>query len=256
MSRRSGGCASFTQAVRRRAARTLSALLALSALGPAPAAVAATESQVAQSPVSDQGSSSKYRSVITSVTPRVNGLSVQVLQFADRLQLVNHTGSTVTVYGYEDEPYARVQADGSTELNVRSPAYYLNKTFYGDINVPPQANAKASPQWEVLDRTGQLEWHDHRIHYTSPAIPPQVKDQGKRTLIFDWKIPIRVGAQAGAIQGELLWVPEKSSASFAVIAIGAAIVVCGLAFVLFVRRRRSGGPPAGAAEQRPAGEAW
>ena len=209
-------------------------------------ALAASESQVAQSPVADQGSSSKYRSVISAVSPHMAGLSVQVLQFADRLLLINHTGEAVVVFGYEGEPYARIQADGTTELNVRSPAYYLNKTFYGDIQVPSEANAKAPPRWQVLDRTGQLEWHDHRIHYTSPAIPPQVKDKGRKTLIFDWKIPIRVGTQAGAVQGQLFWVPESSSVSPAVIAIGAVIVLAGLAFVVLVRRRRrdeTGGTP-------------
>ncbi len=138
---------------------------------------------------------------------------VQVLQFADRLLLINHTGQTVTVYGYQGEPYARVLANGTAERNTRSPATYLNQSFYGDISVPPQANARAAPQWAVIDRTGQLEWHDHRIHYTSPAVPPQVKDQGKRTLIFDWKVPISVGPAAGAIEGQLFWVPESSKAS-------------------------------------------
>jgi len=243
--------------MRRRRAPLLAACLALVALHPA-CASAASEAQVAQSPVADQGSSYRYRSVITSVMPRAAGLSVQVLQFADRLLLVNHTGRTVTIYGYEGEPYARVLADGTTELNVRSPAYFLNKTFYGDVSVPPQADAKAPPRWQLLDRTASLEWHDHRIHYTSPAVPPQVKDRGKRTLIFDWKIPIEVGSQPGAVRGQLFWVPESSSVSVAAIAVGAAIVLAGLAFVALVRRRRRGeggaGPAQNGAEAKR--EAW
>ena len=55
-----------------------------------------------------QGSSYHYRTYITSITPRAPGLSVEVLEFADRLLLRNHTGKTVTVYGYSGEPYARV----------------------------------------------------------------------------------------------------------------------------------------------------
>ena len=177
--------------------------------GVAPALGAAEGQEGAANPVSDQGSSFHYRSLITGVTPAAPGLSVQVLQFADRLQLINHTHSTVTIYGYQGEPYARVLADGTTEQNTRSPATYLNKSFYGDINVPPQANPRAAPSWQVIDRTGQLEWHDHRIHYTSPAVPPQVKDRGMRTLIFNWSVPIAVGARHGAIAGQLFWVPES-----------------------------------------------
>lgn len=204
---------------------------------PIPAgAVTTTESG---SPINDQGANFNYRSSITSVTPNAPGLSVEVLEFADRLLLVNHTGKTVTIYGYDGEPYARVLADGAAEQNVRSPATYLNRSFYGDVNVPAIADPSAPPRWEVVDRTGQLEWHDHRIHYTSPVVPPQVKDKGKRTLIFNWRVPIEVGARKGAISGQLLWAPEGSKATTAVIVLGVAIVLLGLGFVLFVRRRRA-----------------
>ncbi len=238
---------------------------------PIPArAVTSTESG---SPINDQGSNFNYRSNITSVTPNAPGLSVEVLEFADRLLLVNHTGKTVTIYGYDGEPYARVLADGTAEQNTRSPATYLNRSFYGDINVPPIADPSAPPQWEVVDRTGQFEWHDHRIHYTSPAVPPQVKDRSRRTLIFNWRVPIEVGASKGAIDGQLFWTPEGSKAATAVIVLGVAIAMLGLLFVLFVRRRRTrsagpGGAVSGAGQagtrdaagssgdEAPAKEAW
>ncbi len=239
-----------------RRALPLAACLAL-ALQPAAVGVAAAESEnETSSPVADQGSSFKYRSLITAVHPAAKGLSVQVLQFADRLLLINHTGQTVTIYGYQGEPYARVLANGTAEQNRRSPATYLNQSFYGDINVPPQANAKATPEWQVIDRTSQIEWHDHRIHYTSPAVPPQVKDQGKRTLIFDWKVPISVGTTSGAVEGQLFWVPNSSSAPVAAIVIGVVIVLGGIALVIVVRRRRAGSPPGtGAAAAAGAGDA-
>jgi len=222
--------------------------LTLAATGgePAPLAssLASTATQPSPStesgnPINDQGSSYEYRSYITSVTPNVPGLSLEVLEFADRIVLRNHTGKTVTVYGYSGEPYARVQANGTTEQNVRSPAVYLNTNFYADVTVPPTANASDPPKWVVVDRTGLFEWHDHRIHWMSPVTPPQVKDKGKRTKIFDWSVPITVGAQQGAIQGQLFWVPESSKAPTAAIVALIAIVALALAFVLIVRRRRA-----------------
>ncbi len=218
--------------------RLLPILLGIAVLVLAPPARAVTSTE-SGSPINDQGSNFNYRSNITSVTPNVPGLSVEVLEFADRLLLINHTGTTVTIYGYNNEPYARVLADGTAEQNVRSPATYLNRSFYGDINVPPIADPLAAPKWEVVDRTGQFEWHDHRIHYTSPIVPPQVKDKSKRTLIFDWQVPIAVGTRKGAIDGQLFWTPESSKATTAVIVLGVAIALLGLLFVLFVRRRRS-----------------
>ena len=154
-------------------------VLSLLALGPARAAATGEQSQ---SPLSDQGSSPNYRSTITSISPHAPGLSLQVLQFSDRLQLRNHTGRAVSIEGYEGEPYARIQPSGTVEVNTRSPAYYLNQSFYGNVTVPSSASASAPPHWKIVDRTGQFEWHDHRIHWMSPTLPPQVKDKGKRTL--------------------------------------------------------------------------
>jgi hypothetical protein len=227
--------------------RLMSTLLGVAALAlPIPAA--ATTTSESDSPINDQGSNYHYRSNITGVAPSVPGLSLEVLEFADRLLLTNHTGRTVTIYGYQGEPYARVLADGTAEQNTRSPATYLNTSFYGNVTVPASASPSAPPHWVVVDRTGQFEWHDHRIHWMSPLTPPQVKDKGKRTLIFDWQVPIRVGAQMGAVNGQLFWTPESSRASTAVIVLGVAIALLGVLFVLFVRRRRAraGAGPGGA----------
>jgi hypothetical protein len=228
----------------RRSTPLLLALCALSAGAPAGrVAPAFGAGEQAQSPLNDQGTSPNYRSLITSVSPAVSGVKLQVLQFSDRLQLRNRSGRTVTIEGYEGEAYARVRGDGTVEVNRRSPAYFLNQSFYGNVTVPASASPKAPPQWTVVDRTGQFEWHDHRIHWMSPALPPQVKDKGKRTLIFNWRVPIAVGAQRGAVAGQLYWTPESSSAPVAAIAIGAAIIVLGLALVLVTRRRRGRAQP-------------
>lgn len=219
--------------------RPTATLLALTAaLAPASAAGAVTSTE-SNSPIGDQGSNYHYRSYITSVVPQAPGLGVEVLEFADRLLLTNRTGQTVTIYGYQGDPYARLRSDGTVEVNTRSPAYYLNQSFYGNITVPASASPSAPPHWVVADRTGRFEWHDHRIHWPSPTLPPEVKDKGKRTLIFDWQVPIRVGAQMGGVNGQLFWTPESSHASTAVIVLGVAIALLGVLFALLVRRRRA-----------------
>jgi hypothetical protein len=225
--------------VRRSLCWSLSAICLAMAVWASVAGATPTTSIESQNPINDQGSSYEYRSNITAITPRVPGLSIEVLEFADRLLLRNHTGKTVTIYGYEGEPYARVLANGTAEQNVRAPATYLNTNFYADVVVPPVASSTAPPKWEVVDRTGEFEWHDHRIHWMSPVPPAKVKDKGKRTLIFNWLVPIMVGTSKGAIAGQLFWTPESSKAPLAVIVLGVVIVVAGLAFVVFVRRRRA-----------------
>jgi hypothetical protein len=220
-----------------------------------PAVVLAQSPTVeSESPINDQGSSYHYRSEITTVDPSVPGVSLQVLEFADRLLLTNRSGETVTVFGYQGEPYARVLANGTVQLNTRSPAYYLNQNFYGNVRVPASASPSATPSWTVVDRTGQLEWHDHRIHWMSPAVPPEVKDQAERTKIFDWQVPIEVGTRKGAVLGDLFWTPETGTkAPVGAIVALVAIVAAGVLFVLFVRRRRAR-PPGGASDPGAAGE--
>jgi hypothetical protein len=233
----------------------LGALIALASARAASASQPST--QESGNPINDQGSSYHYRTYVTSITPKVPGLSVEVLEFADRLLLRNHTGQTVTVYGYSGEPYARLLPDGSAEQNTRSPAVYLNTNFYAEVTVPPAANASAPPSWVSVDRTAQFEWHDHRIHWMSPVRPPQVKDPGKRTKIFDWRVPIKIGSQPGAIVGELFWEPEGASVPTGAIVALVVIVLAGATLVLVVRRRRRrGGPPSATSGAPPQTEAW
>jgi hypothetical protein len=187
-----------------------------------------------------------FRSVVRTVTPAAHGLSVQVLNLDDRLELINRTGRTVEIGGYHHDVYARVQPDGTVQVNKRSPSYYLNQERLATVDVPKSADPKAAPEWQTLDKTGRFEWHDHRMHWMGTGVPPAVKDKGRRTKVFDYRIPIKVGDRAGAISGTLTWVPEDNGGPPAgAIAGFAVIVLAGLAAVVVVRRRR-----------REPGEAW
>jgi hypothetical protein len=208
-----------------------------------------------------------FRSNVTQVSPAPKGLDVNVQNYDDRLQLINHTGKTVTIFGYNNEPYAQLLPDGTVQVNKLSPAFYLNDDRYANVQVPKSANPKAAPQWSTVDKTGRFDWHDHRIHWMSTALPPQVKDKKKRTFIFDWKVPLAVAGAPTTVSGNLFYQPRPggSAPTGAIIAM-IVLVLGGGALVLVVRRRRveeepalAGGPsddPPSDDKPKEKAEAW
>jgi MYXO-CTERM domain-containing protein len=206
------------------------AALALAAAAPAPAGA--------------HEGNPKYSSVVTGVTPATPGVQVVVLDYDDRLQLTNRSGKPVVIYGYAGEPYARVLADGTVQINERSPAVKLNDDAGQEMSVNATALKPGPPQWQTQDRTGRIEWHDHRIHYRAGPVPPQVHDSSRRTKVLDWRVPLRIGGQPAAIAGTLTWVGTSSAASgFPVAAVVSLAVLALLALggVALVRRRRKAG---------------
>jgi len=181
-----------------------------------------------------------YRSVIHGVIPNMPGVKLQVLNFDDRLQLDNRTGQTVTVEGYQNEPYARLLKDGTVEVNRNSPAYYLNNDRTSTGSVPANAKPGATPSWKVVDRTGSFQWHDHRIHWMSTVMPKQVTDKSKRTKVFDWTVPMQVGTTKANVTGTLFWQPKPGGGIPTGALIGLVVLaVAGLGAVFVVRRRRA-----------------
>jgi hypothetical protein len=158
------------------------------------------------------GAARGFRSTITTVTPALEGLNVQVLQGDDQLEVRNDTGREVTIEGYDGEPYLRFAADGGVFRNVHSPATYLNEERYGGVDVPGSASKTALPQWERVARGRTYEWHDHRIHWMSTIDPPKVSAAPKEPHhVFDWAVPGTAGAQALAIRGSLDYRPPPAS---------------------------------------------
>ncbi len=209
-------------------------------------------------PALAHGGNPNYRSVINRVEPVLPGLNFEVLDYDSYMQLVDRGGHAVTIYGYDGEPYARILRDGTVQVNRRSPATYLNDNRFAEVTVPPIANAKAAPLWKTVDDSGTFVWHDHRMHYMSPATPPQVTDKGKKTKIFDYTIPLRVDGKKGSIDGTLYWVGSANTSKLPFVLAGLAIVLIGGGLVLLARRRRrgDGGDDEGDTAVPPAQEAW
>lgn len=210
----------------------------------------------AGSALAHEGGNPNYRSVIDRVTPNVPGVHFEVLAYDAYFELLDQHGHEVVIYGYEGEPYARVLKDGTVQVNERSPAYYLNDTRYPTEEVPPVANAKAPPRWKTVSSDGTFLWHDHRMHYGSTAVPPQVTDQSRKTKVFDYEIPLRIDGRKGAIDGTLYWVGSPNPSKLPFVILGIGIVLGGGGLVLFIRRRRSGEDGEDSQKAEPAEEAW
>lgn len=157
----------------------------------------------------DSGSPN-YRSKLVAVSPKTKGLVVRVVDGDDALELRNATDANVMVPGYEGEPYLRFLKSGRVEVNVNSPARYLNEERYGGVAIPKTAGAKATPKWQLVAQGGEYEWHEHRIHWMSTIEPPRVKASGGKTLmkVFDWNVPLKIGADKVKVNGTLWWIPS------------------------------------------------
>jgi hypothetical protein len=179
-----------------------------------------------------------FLSQVDAIAPRSEGVTVEVLNRDDRLMLHNTSGEDVVIEGYDGEPYARVLADGTVEVNTDSPAYYLNEDRFADVDVPADADGKGAPRWKELSGTGRFEWHDHRAHWMAKSTPPQVRDESVRTKVVEWDIPLTVGGERGAIAGTLLWTPAASGGAPLGLIFGVAGGIIALCIVVIMIRRR------------------
>jgi len=210
----------------------------------------------------DNATEKNYQTKVDAVKPAVQGLQVMT-QGGDRyLAVRNDTGKTVAIQGYDGEPYLRLLPSGKVLANANSPARYLNAIRFGTpdvITIPKSALTGEKPKWVKVSGGGSYKWFDHRIHWMEKRPPPVVKDQSKRTKIFDWKVPGQVGSTPVTIAGTLSWVPAGSSSSGLSAAAIVAIVVAAVALLAglgIVLRRRARAAPAGPDKEKPSEEAW
>jgi hypothetical protein len=152
----------------------------------------------------DPATPTDYRSTITAVTPDLPWLDVSVVGGDSFLELHAEPGHAVTVLGYSGEPYLRVLADGTTQVNRRSPAVGINRTRYGS-SPDPGSDASAPPEWTALpanERAGPstLVWHDHRTHWMGGSTPPPTGPGG---LVEDWHVSLDADGIAVDVAGTL-----------------------------------------------------
>ena len=165
---------------------------------------------------------SNYRSVVLDVvdgaaaaTPDAapvdpGELTWRVLANDSLLEVRNNTDQELLVLGYQDEPYLRIGPEGVFE-NRNSPATYLSNDRFATTPVPETASPDAEPDWQQVSDQPVYAWHDHRIHWMAPTLPPQVKvDASQPVKVQDWSVPYRLGDQDFAVRGTLTWEPPPA----------------------------------------------
>jgi hypothetical protein len=171
-----------------------------------------------------------YRTEVTGISPAEPGLTVRAVEAGARLELVNRTGKTIEVLGYQGEPYLEVRTDGTYE-NVNSPATYTNQTLDGDTPVPAGADPTASPQWRRVSGESSVRWHDQRTRWLGDGLPPQAQaDPSRSHKLRDWAVPLREGVRTFEVRGTLTWEPPPPAWLWwlGALALGAGLTALGL----------------------------
>lgn len=195
--------------IRRRAAFMLVALLsAFMASVPS----AAPASALSLSPTN-------WRSTIDSISPGTDLISIELFAGGEAIRVTALPGHEVIVPGYSREPYLRIAADGTTSINLLSPAIAMNATSTGS-GATATGDARAEPRWQQLDQRGWVQWHDHRIHEMPGVSSP-----------LSWNLPIVVDGQVIAVNGTLVQEPVHGrlvrllfSFAIAVLGVGVALL--------------------------------
>jgi hypothetical protein len=174
----------------------------------------------------DPPAPSDFRSTVTGIEPEAAVVRAKIVGGDSFLELSVDRGHEVIVHGYGDEPYLRFRDDGTVERNRRSEATYLNEDRRGAVDIPPQADNEADPEWEKVASGGTYAWHDHRIHWMGEGKPAGIRPG---TLIQAWTVDITVDGSPTQIQGKLVLAEQVSPLPWFVLALvaGAAVVLLG-----------------------------
>jgi hypothetical protein len=209
--------------VRRSAVGRAFALVLVALVGSLLAAAPASAHSAANTPASN------YVSAITSVSPAPRTFSVRVIEAGSRLELRWRSGADILVPDYDGHPYLRIGRDGVQE-NQQSNAVYLNRSRLGSTAIPDGLRPDGPPEWKRIATEPVARWHDHRIHWMSSALPPQVAGRtDQRSHIQGWDVPLTQGSTTYHVNGVLSWVPGPSPLPYLGVSAVLAAALIGLA---------------------------
>ena len=147
-----------------------------------PRAVAAL---VARRPASAHKAIPNFLTRVDAITPR--GHHRRRPQPRRPPRAAQPSGEDVVIEGYDDEPYARIDADGTVAVNTQLARLLPQRGPLRRREVPDGVDGRpARRAGRCSTRRGRFEWHDHRMHWMAQGAPPQVEDRDARTKVFEW----------------------------------------------------------------------
>jgi len=152
------------------------------------------------------------------------GVKARIVDGDQRLWLRVQPGRTVTVLGFQGEPYLRFSSAG-VEVNERSLAFYLNRSRPRAI--PHGLDALASPDWHRVASGPSYSWHEDRLHSLAAA----ARRPGS-ALVGTWTIPVLEQGKRLQLLGTLRYSPDPSPLWFWPV----AVVLLSLPALLRLRR--------------------
>ncbi len=194
---------------------------------------------VTAQPAAAHGNPGNYVTAITSVKPTVPGLSVSVESDGTSVTIINGTGGTVIVMGYEHEAYLKITAHGVWQNSV-SPTKYLNQGRSKD-EIPAGASTSAEPVWDQVSGSNTYRYHDHRIDWMGSGRPAVVSSNvNTHHLIKNWSIDLLVDGAPVTIHGTLSWSPNGFGPGEWVLVIVGLVLMVGILIAMAAERRRAG----------------
>jgi len=140
-------------------------------------------------------------SVVESVEPSSDVVRVDIVGGDAFVRVRVGRGHTLEMSGYYDEPFVRIADDGTVVVNESSDTFRTSKSRYGSGTKPEGSASKTNDEsWVVAARNGTYLWHDHRVHWMSPAAPQPIDDRG---LVQRWTIPMTIDGRATLVSGSL-----------------------------------------------------
>ena len=151
-----------------------------------------------------------YQTTVNGISPPVSGLAIGVREGGNWIILTNTTGRNIIVIGYLGEPYLRVGPAGIYE-NANSPSLYLAQAP-SNPGPSPLKGQRLHVEWVRIGDGTSLGWHDHRIHWADPSVPPEVENapQVAHTVIPNWRIPLIWNGRLLVVTGKVVWTPGPS----------------------------------------------